>query len=308
MNKIETAARPAPRHPLADPPAISREEAVSRIAAVIRRDRAERAAKQAADKAKKQTEATDDSDLALDDPIESDDGNIAPPPSWSRDDLTVFFSLPPEVQAIIARRERERDIGVRRRLDAIAKDSKAVESERERAAQLLTELEQRIAALPAKDATESDPLEAKPEETWRAKARETIAAQAQVIENAKRRREMNALLHAIPEWSAADKRDSEATALSRFLANAGFLDDELSDLTDHRLIVLARKAMLYDQLMRSKPLAEKKLAAAPTMLSPGAAPSKKSEAERRRDALIKRYRQTGRHEDAVAVISDYLKD
>lgn len=309
MTKNPNATQPAPRHPLSDPPAISREEAVQRIAAIVRRDRAERAAKLAAEKAKKSAETVDDVDPPLDPTIDNDDETPAPPPSWSRDDLTLFFSLPPEVQAIIARRERERDSGVRRRLDAIAKDVKAMDSERERATQMLAELEQRLAALPPKnEAAEADPLIAKTEEAWRAQTRQRIDTQAKTIDATRRKRELNALLHAIPEWNESGKWEAEAQALGRFLAKAGFADDELGDVHDHRLIVLARKAMLYDQLMRSKPLAEKKLAAAPTMLSPGAAQPKKSEAERRRAALIKRYRQTGRHEDAVAVISDYLKD
>lgn len=309
MTETENAARRAARHPLSDPPAISREDAVARIAAIIRRDRAERAAKQAAEKAQKHAEATDDSTAPFDVPIEGEDDSPAPPPSWSRDDLTLFFSLPPEVQAVIARRERERDIGVRRRLDAIAKETKAVETERERALQLLADLEKRLAALPPKEqAADSDPLEAKPEDTWRAQMRETMALQKETLAKVTRQRELTALLHAIPEWNTPAHRETEAQALNRFLTQAGFKDDELGELSDHRQIVVARKAMLYDQLMRSKPLAEKKLAAAPTMLSPGAARPKKSEEERRRAALIKRYRQTGRHEDAVAVISDYLKD
>jgi hypothetical protein len=320
MTPSDPKAPRAPRHPLADPPALSREDAVARIAAIIRRERAERAAKQAADEATPSATTADGSEPALDLADESAAGTPAPPPSWSRDDLVVFFSLPPEAQAIIARRERERDSGIRRRLDTIAKDLKAMEDERAKAAQLLAELEQRLAALPPMDEaglpspsealTEapSDPLQLQPEDTWRAKAREALARQAETLALLKRRREMTALLTAIPEWSESHARETEALALNRFLAAMGFGQDELGELTDHRLIVLARKAMLYDQLMRSKPLAEKKLATASPMLSPGAAPSRKSEHERRRSSLIQRYRDTGRHEDAVAVIADYIRN
>jgi hypothetical protein len=304
----ETAAAKPPRHPLADPPALTRDEAVNRIAALLRRDRAERAAKRAAAEAEKPAddEETNTSPTA-DDETESE--TVSAPPGWSREDLVIFFSLPPEAQSVIARRERERDRGLRRRLDLIAKETKALANERERAAVLFAELEAKQAAAVSEtpESAAGDPLTPQPEEVWRRQTREAIAAQERATQRATHLQEITALLRAIPEWQSRDTLQTETQELNRFLARLGFGRDELADLLDHRAIVLARKAMLYDKLMQSKPLAEKKLAAAPAMLKPGAAPAKEGAGERNRAALIQRYRETGRREDAVKVIADFMR-
>lgn len=308
MDALTDTAAKAPPHPLAEPPAISRDAAVSRIAAILRRERAERAARRAAAEPADGEEAIAESESDTASPaIAAEEDPLAPPAGWSREDLVIFFQLPAEAQAIIARRERERDRGLRRRLDLIGRESKALDAERERAARLLTALEERLATAPPADAAGEEMLTPRAEETLRAETREALAAQEQALARARQARELTALLHAIPEWQSREKLQTEAQELDRFLVRNGFGSDELADLYDHRAIVLARKAMLYDKLMQSKPLAEKKLAAAPSMLQPGSGAAKDGAPDRTRSALIQRYRETGRPEDAVKVIADFIR-
>jgi len=71
------------------------------------------------------------------------------------------------------------------------------------------------------------------------------------------------LLRAIPEWVDADKAQAGKVALSEYLAAQGYGQDEITQVADHRALVVARKAMLYDQLMSKQAEAAKKVAPLP---------------------------------------------
>lgn len=57
-----------------------------------------------------------------------------------------------------------------------------------------------------------------------------------------------ALAKKLPEWSDPQVKQREQSEIADYLRAEGFTDQELAHLYDHRAIVLARKAMLYDQL------------------------------------------------------------
>jgi hypothetical protein len=77
---------------------------------------------------------------------------------------------------------------------------------------------------------------------------------AKAIEDAKKAQEERAqeegkrLLEAIPEW-ASDKETfmRESTEIGQFLQSSGYSAEELQQFVDHRALVLARKAMLYEK-------------------------------------------------------------
>lgn len=58
------------------------------------------------------------------------------------------------------------------------------------------------------------------------------------------------LIKAIPEWADQEKGKAEKAALSSYLVGQGFGHDEVAAVTDHRAVVLARKAMLYDEMIK----------------------------------------------------------
>lgn len=58
------------------------------------------------------------------------------------------------------------------------------------------------------------------------------------------------LIKAIPEWADQEKSKTEKAALSSYLLGQGFGQDEVAAVTDHRAVVLARKAMLYDEMIK----------------------------------------------------------
>lgn len=115
-----------------------------------------------------------------------------------------------------------------------------------------------------------------------------------------------ALIAKHPELADPTKGRQETAALTRYLIGAGYRQQELSRLVDHRDFILARKAMLYDRLMASKDKVRETVAALPRVQKPGTARNAPRIAADRRAALMGRLARSGRTEDAARLIEDML--
>jgi len=133
--------------------------------------------------------------------------------------------------------------------------------------------------------------------------RQLQAVQAQQDHIAEQKR---ALIARHPELADPVKGRQETAALARYLVDAGYRQQELSRLVDHRDFILARKAMLYDRLMANKDKVKETLAALPRVQKPGTARESRSGAAERRSALMTRLARSGRTEDAARLIEDML--
>lgn len=105
----------------------------------------------------------------------------------------------------------------------------------------------------------------------------------------------------VPEWLDENKMNDDLKKMSKTLSQAGFSDQDMGAIYDHRLIQLIRKASLYDEL-KSKPLESKRERQPPRSQRAGGGepvPQKKSTA---RDRLKK----TGTRSDAQAAFKDFL--
>lgn len=112
-----------------------------------------------------------------------------------------------------------------------------------------------------------------------------------------------ALLEKLPEWQDAEKAQSEKSKISEYLKGTmGFSDEDVMGASDHRLILMARKAMLYDELQANTDVARKKVAKVPKVMKPGTPKSpdqRNKEQERKaRDQLKK----SGSLNDAYALL------
>lgn len=65
--------------------------------------------------------------------------------------------------------------------------------------------------------------------------------------------EQQKLLDAMPEWKDQKKFAAEAADLREYLTKSGYDPDEVNGVTDHRAVMLARKAMLYDRMVAKAP-------------------------------------------------------
>lgn len=136
------------------------------------------------------------------------------------------------------------------------------------------------------------------------RAAQQVASQQAQMRQEMLVREHQAMLQSIPDWSDKAKFDAESADIRGFLANTGFNADEIGSLVDHRHVIVARKAMLYDKLMAGKPAVTKKVAEAPKPVKSTAPQTTKS-----KEAYTKtrqELRKTGRTEYAERAIEALL--
>jgi hypothetical protein len=113
------------------------------------------------------------------------------------------------------------------------------------------------------------------------------------------------LLAKLPEWKDKAKADAEAAKIKDYLATEGFKPEEMS-FTDHRAILLARKAMQFDALMTKARETTKKVAAAPPKVErPGNAESAPKPGDGRTTAM-KQLQQSGSINAAANAFTQFL--
>jgi hypothetical protein len=61
--------------------------------------------------------------------------------------------------------------------------------------------------------------------------------------------EQQKLQEKLPEWRDSKVQAGESRAIAEMLIQHGYSQEELGTLADHRALLLARKAMLYDKLI-----------------------------------------------------------
>lgn len=93
---------------------------------------------------------------------------------------------------------------------------------------------------------EVDRINAKVQKYEKLKEKKENEAKLKADEKLAKEREL--LFEAFPEWSDENVMKKEAEVILKSLEDNGFSKDELETLTDHRLFVLAKKAMKYDEL------------------------------------------------------------
>lgn len=112
------------------------------------------------------------------------------------------------------------------------------------------------------------------------------------------------LLAKLPDWKDPAKAELEKQAIGKYLMDSGYTEKEL-DIQDHRAVVLARKAMLYDKMMDKANAASKKVANMPQkVVKPGVGESPNT--LDKRGAAMQRLGKTGKVEDAAAVFLNYV--
>jgi hypothetical protein len=135
--------------------------------------------------------------------------------------------------------------------------------------------------------------------------REAVSRQQSEIESRRvseyAQSEREKLKAALPEWRDSKVAESEASEIAQYLLGNGYDPAELSELYDHRALILARKAYLYDKRASMKPDQQKQSVS----IKPGT-PQQNNTSQKQRDSLKQRAIRTGNREDFVSAISQYL--
>jgi len=110
------------------------------------------------------------------------------------------------------------------------------------------------------------------------------------------------LAQAIPEWSDPEVAKAENQQIAGFLSGIGFTDDEISNCADHRMVVLARKAMNGNVAELAIDPAKKRVAKLPLLVKSGTPPPKEAAEKQKIKALKGRAKESGKVEDAANLI------
>jgi hypothetical protein len=203
----------------------------------------------------------------------------------------------------------------------VEQETQAVRAERGQYAQLLGALQAQLQATePQVDLDRlyhEDPIEwVRQKEVMRERQEKSLAIQAEQqrlyqTSQYEQQRAMeqqlhlqkDALLSALPTWKDPKTAKAEKALVVESAKAAGFSEDDLKSVYDHRLVLLLRKAGLYDQMV-SKRQGIKPVTNGPRPAKPGAAGrvSTTTESVRAQQRLAK----TGRVDDAANAIYKLL--
>ena len=112
------------------------------------------------------------------------------------------------------------------------------------------------------------------------------------------------LLAKLPAWKDTAKASAEKAALRDYLLQAGYDGETVGQLSDAKAVVIARKAMLYDQMVAKASAATKKVSTLPTRVErPGVGESPQMD---RRSNAFQKLSKSGRAEDAAALFASIL--
>jgi len=205
----------------------------------------------------------------------------------------------------------------------VEQETQAVRAERQQYAQLLGALQAQLQATePQVDMDRlynEDPIEwVRTKEVMRERQEKALAIQAeqqrlsQLSQYEQQRameeqlsKEKDALLAALPEWRDPKKAQAEKALVVESAKAAGFSEDDLKSVYDHRLVLLLRKAGLYDQMVSKRQGIKPVVNNGPRPAKPGAAGrvSTTTESTRTKQRLAK----TGRVDDAASAIELLLR-
>ena len=133
-------------------------------------------------------------------------------------------------------------------------------------------------------------------------------AQAQQAQMNQARHEMlkverGKLVEALPEWGEPGTQKELANTLQSYAKTQGFTQEELTELIDHRSILVLLKAHKYDQLQNSD-VKSKKLKNKPKVIRSGIGNTSKATSKSKRAVKMKRLQSSGHVDDAASILED----
>lgn len=256
---------------------------------------------------------------------------IEAPTSWNADAKERFKALPPDLQKYVVERESERDRGLSKTQQETAEARKAAEVERQAVQQERQALAQRLTAqigyIETMDTVIAEGRKTDWAKLWRENAPEAGAKwfeyqqreaglkqqvalredlQQRMAQDALRRAD-EALAEKLDFWKDKDKRTAFQSDLRKFLSSEGYGPEEISAVSDARAVSMARKAMLYDQLMAQQAtIAAKKVAPTPAKTVLKSQAANEADGSDKTAAVLKRVKGTSRTDEQAAILASLL--
>jgi len=112
------------------------------------------------------------------------------------------------------------------------------------------------------------------------------------------------LVAALPEWN--DKDSTIKKDIQEYATSVGFKPEEISQLADHRSVLVIKKAMEFDKLTKKVAPKKKAVKKVPKVQKAGRGTSKEETAAEALKAKRARLRKSGKQDDAASLFYDML--
>ena len=112
------------------------------------------------------------------------------------------------------------------------------------------------------------------------------------------------LVAALPEWN--DKDSTIKKDIQEYATSVGFKPEEISQLADHRSVLVIKKAMEFDKLTKKVAPKKKAVKKVPKVQKAGRGTSKEDTAAEALKAKRTRLRKSGKQDDAASLFYDML--
>ena len=119
------------------------------------------------------------------------------------------------------------------------------------------------------------------------------------------RNEHAKMVSILPEWGDSAKRKEIAGEIKSFALSKGYSQEELSQLVDHRSILVLMQAKAWeDDQKRIGSIKKKKIKNKPMVVKSGKGVEKSDTNKKKRTAQMKRLRSSGHVDDAASILED----
>ena len=116
------------------------------------------------------------------------------------------------------------------------------------------------------------------------------------------------MVEIIPQWADPKIKAEIAGGLRDFALSKGFTSDEVSQLADHRSVLILLQAKAYEEMQsKTQNIKAKKTKNKPKVAKSGKGTDKKESASRKRNAQMKRLQETGHVDDSVSLFEDFVE-
>jgi hypothetical protein len=136
-------------------------------------------------------------------------------------------------------------------------------------------------------------------------ARQRHLSEEEALRKTVVKEEHRKLVESMPEWGDPEVQKKLASDLKSYGLEQGFTSEELSQLVDHRSVVVLSKALKFDQMQKAD-VKSKKIKNKPRVIRAGKGQSSSKSDKSKRTAQMKRLQGTGHLDDATALLEDFI--
>jgi len=111
----------------------------------------------------------------------------------------------------------------------------------------------------------------------------------------------------IPEWGNQDFRSKVGKDLTEFAVSQGFSERDISQIADHRQLLILMQAKAFQEMQNAQVTAKSKKTKKKTkMVSSGTGKKKGENSKKQRTAQMKRLKESGHVNDSVSLFEDFI--